>query len=92
MRDDVYDVPKQAETGTPLEAYPLELKPYGAAEIFLSSGDDTILVKNRLRGMVDIQTEPDGFIRKMGIKAGRRLATDQIIISNYAALNAGITV
>jgi hypothetical protein len=55
---------------------PLELKPYGAAEIFLNSDSKTILVKNRLRATIGIQTEPDGLIRKMEIKGGRRFTSD----------------
>ena len=75
-RDDTFRYRNRQKLVLPWALTPLELKPYGAAEIFLNSSDDTILVKNRLRGMVGIQTEPDGFIRKMEIKGGRRFTSD----------------
>ena len=75
-RDDTFRYRNRQRLVFPWKLTPLELKPYGAAEIFLNPGDDTILVKNRLRGMVGIQTEPDGFIRKMEIKGGRRFTSD----------------
>ena len=75
-RDDTFRYRNRQRLVLPWALTPLELKPYGAAEIFLNPGDDTILVKNRLRGMVGIQTEPDGFIRKMEIKGGRRFTSD----------------
>jgi hypothetical protein len=75
-RDDTFRYRNRQRLVLPWKLTPLDLKPYGAAELFLNPGDDTILVKNRLRAMVGIQTEPDGFIRKMELKSGRRFTSD----------------
>lgn len=53
------------------------LKAYSAAEIFSDfSKQDARWVENRLRGMIGIQTESDGFIRKVKLKDGRRVTSD----------------
>ena len=75
-RDDTFRYRNRQRLVLPWALTPMELKPYGAAEIFLNSESDTILVKNRLRATVGIQTEPDGFIRKMELKKGRRFTND----------------
>ena len=60
-----------------------------------------MLVKNRLRAMIGIQTEPDGFIRKMELKDGRRFTNDiyfmyqqteslSELINEYYRMEAGV--
>jgi len=52
------------------------MKTYGAAELFFNITEDVPWEKNRFRGLVGIQTEPDGFIRKTRFKTGRRVKRD----------------
>ncbi len=56
------------------------LKPYGAAELFFNLYQDDPWEKNRFRGLIGIQTEPDGFIRKIEFKAGRRIKADYYLM------------
>lgn len=55
---------------------PLDLKPYVAGEIFFDSSEDPIQGVNRFRTMLGVQTEPDGYIRKVSLIEGRRLTTN----------------
>ena len=60
----------------PAELSPLNLKPYGGVEVFSEVGDSSVLNVTRLRGLMGIQTEADGFIRRLTLKDGRRLTLD----------------
>ena len=60
----------------PWELTPLKLKPYGAAETFFEVDSDTLLDHTRFRGLLGVQTEPDGFIRRIRLRDGRRLTFD----------------
>ncbi len=52
------------------------LKAYGAAELFFNITAEDPWEENRFRGLIGIQTEPDGFVRKIEFKAGRRIKSD----------------
>jgi len=52
------------------------LKAYGAAELFFNLSEKDPWSENSFRGLVGIQTEPDGFIRKIEFKSGQRAKCD----------------
>jgi hypothetical protein len=57
----------------PFEMTKYSLKPYVAGEWFTYFDSDTIFDSSRLRGMIGIRSEPDGFIRMIELKDGRRI-------------------
>jgi hypothetical protein len=65
----------------PWELTPLKLKPYGAAEVFFEVDGDTLLDQTRFRGLIGVQTEPDGFIRRIRLRDGRRLTFDLYLMA-----------
>ncbi len=75
-RSDYFRYRNRLKLMLPWELSPLNLKPYGAAEAFFEVGENTFVDHTRLRGLVGIQTEPDGFIRRLELKDGRRLTLD----------------
>jgi hypothetical protein len=59
----------------PWKITPLELKPYGSMELFFDH-DDLNIYNKRVRSLIGIQTESDGYIRKIEFKNGLRASSD----------------
>jgi len=75
-RDNVFRYRNRLRCVLPWHLTPLKLKPYGAVEVFLNGSEESLLVRNRYRGLIGLQTEPDGFIRKIELESGRRVTSD----------------
>ena len=73
-RDNQFRYRNRIRLVLPGELTPLDLKPYASAELF--ADEDTDDENYRVRGMLGIQTEPDGFIRGLTLQSGRRLTSD----------------
>ena len=67
----------------PWKLTPLELKPYGSMELFFDH-DELSIYNKRVRGLIGIQTESDGYIRKLELKNGQRVTSDLYLMYQRA--------
>jgi hypothetical protein len=84
-RDDDFRYRNRTKLILPWKLTPLELKPYGAVELF--GDDETSAHNNRVRGTLGIQTEADGFMRKLNSQTGNRYTTDVYWMYNRTEKN-----
>ena len=67
------------------------LKAYGAVELFFNISESDLWSKNRFRGLIGIQTEPDGFIRKIKFTNKHRFKRDFYLMYQQTE-GAGIVI
>jgi hypothetical protein len=77
-KDDVFRYRNRQKVTFPGHYTPLNMKPYGAVELLVDENADSD--NHQFRGLLGLQTEADGFVRKHLLQHGRRLKGDAYVM------------